>query len=99
MKVDVDMILERQRISVMNDVVQQLDDVLQDWKKSQLQTIPEVDWSKIRQLEFQENLRTRRALEARLEGKACVSCDKFDEHVCISRIGFSIIPDDYISTR
>lgn len=79
-KVDVEMIIDRQRISVMNEVVEQLNEIAQEWSNNSILTVPEVDWSKIKQLEFQENLRTRNALEKRLEGKGCVLCEDFRDH-------------------
>jgi len=82
-QVDVDMIIERQRISVMNEVVEQLHDIAQEWTNSPSPAVPEVDWLKMRQLEFQENLRSRNALEKRLEGKGCILCENFDDHVRI----------------
>ena len=80
-QVDVDMIVERSRISVMSDVVEQLNGIAQEWGSNQAFVVPEVDWSKMRQLEFQENLRSRNALETRLHGKSCILCQEFDEHV------------------
>lgn len=76
------MVIERQRISVMNEVVEQLNDIAQEWCNDPTPTVPEVDWSKMKQLEFQENLRSRNSLEKRLEGKGCILCKEFQDHVC-----------------
>lgn len=65
----------------MNEVVEHLNDVVTEWQKTRPTQFPEVDWSKMRMLEFQESLRSRDALAARLEGKSCVFCEHFDEHV------------------
>ncbi|KAK1233069.1 Antiviral helicase ski2 [Marasmius sp. AFHP31] len=78
-KVDVSSIVERRRISSMNEVVTQLREVLSDWKTAK--AIPEVAWGKMRMLEFQENLNTRNSLVNQLDGKGCVLCEHFDEHV------------------
>jgi antiviral helicase SKI2 len=77
------MIIERNRISVMNEAVEKLHEIAQEWKSNQASVALEVDWSKMRQLEFQESLRSRNALEARLEGKGCTICQDFDDHVSI----------------
>ncbi|CAG7851695.1 DExH-box ATP-dependent RNA helicase DExH11 {ECO:0000305}; AltName: Full=AtHELPS {ECO:0000303/PubMed:21535471}; AltName: Full=Protein SKI2 homolog {ECO:0000303/PubMed:22511887}; Short=AtSKI2 {ECO:0000303/PubMed:22511887} [Serendipita indica DSM 11827] len=79
-KPDIDMILERQRISVMREIVEQLQEIATEWHNASPPRIPEVEWSKMRQLEFQENLRSREALEKRLEGKGCTLCEHFNEH-------------------
>ncbi|KAG8834790.1 hypothetical protein FRC17_007107 [Serendipita sp. 399] len=79
-RVDVDSIMDRQRISVMNEVVEQLYEVASEWNQAGLSRIPEVDWSKIRQFDFQEGLKSISALEQRLEGKGSLLCGQFDEH-------------------
>lgn len=76
------MIIERQRISVMNDIVTQLNDIVSEWQTTRPAQFPEVEWSKMRQLEFQESLRSRDTLAMRLDGKGCVLCEHFEEHVC-----------------
>lgn len=82
LQVNVEMILERQRKSVMEEVVEQLHAVVTEWQATMPpQLFPEVEWSKMRQLEFQESLRSRDALAVRLQGKSCVSCEHFKEHV------------------
>lgn len=78
---DVPLVLERQRISVMTEITDQLIKIAEEWKADNLSVIPEVDWSKIRELDFQENLRTRNALDMRLEGKISVTCHEFQKHV------------------
>jgi len=67
----------------MNEAVEQLNGIAQEWKDNNASVVPEVDWSKMRQLEFQENLRSRNALESRLEGKGCILCQYLDDHVRI----------------
>jgi antiviral helicase SKI2 len=87
------MIIERNRISVMNEAVEQLNEIAQEWKSSNTPVVPEVDWSKMRQLEFQENLRSRNALVTRLEGKACILCQDLDDHVRILPMMLSLAID------
>ena len=65
----------------MCEVVEQLQEIAMEWHTASPSQIPEVEWSKMRQLEFQENLRSREALEKRLEGKGCTLCEHFSEHV------------------
>lgn len=43
--------------------------------------VPEVDWSRMRALDFQEILRSRDSITKRLKGRACVLCADFDGHV------------------
>lgn len=85
-KVDIDMIIEKQRISFMNEAIALLRGVLDEWTQREARIdengeIPEVDWGRMRQLEFQEALRTREAIAKRLGGKECVLCERFEEHV------------------
>lgn len=43
--------------------------------------LPEVEWTRIRQLNFQELIRQRAVLMGRLAKLGCVLCEDFDEHV------------------
>lgn len=63
----------------MSDLIATLAGLVHEW--SAVETIPEVDWARMRTLEFQEALRSRDALVERLVQKACVMCGDFDEHV------------------
>lgn len=85
-KIDIDMIIEKQRISFMNEAVSLLRGILDEWTRREARIdengeIPEVDWGRMKQLEFQEALRSREAIAKRLEGKGCVLCEQFGEHV------------------
>lgn len=77
------MIVERAKISYMNATLEQLSAIVAEWCQlpGDPPTIPEVEWSKMRTLEFQEALRTREALARRLEGKQCILCQDFSTHV------------------
>ena len=44
-------------------------------------SIPEVEWGKTRRLEFQEVLRHRDTLAAKLSKFTCSSCPDFGQHV------------------
>lgn len=71
--------INRHRISHMENVVQNLQGLAHSWISKG--SVPEVDWSKVKTLEFQETLKSRQSFAARLEGKICLSCPDFDEHV------------------
>ncbi|KAI0778677.1 antiviral helicase [Trametes elegans] len=71
-------LVDTPRISKMNNTIRMLQEVLGEWL--QADSVPEVDWSKLRALEFQETLRARDALVPRLNQFACTSCPQFEEH-------------------
>ncbi|KAI9057026.1 antiviral helicase [Trametes sanguinea] len=77
-KVETEWIVEKHRISYMNDAMRSLQGVLGEWL--QQGSIPEVDWNRLRALDFQELLRTRNELVPRLNTFACISCPEFEEH-------------------
>ncbi|EIW64030.1 antiviral helicase [Trametes versicolor FP-101664 SS1] len=77
-KVETEWIVEKHRISYMNDAIRSLQQVLAEWLRAG--TIPEADWSRLRALEFQELLRARNELVPRLDRFACVSCPSFEDH-------------------
>ena len=65
----------------MQEAIKALSGVLEQWL--QLDDIPEVDWSRMRSLEFQETLRTRNERAKRLVAAQCTSCPEFDDHVSL----------------
>ncbi|KAI0639904.1 antiviral helicase [Trametes polyzona] len=77
-KVETEWIVEKHRISYMNDAMRSLQQVLAEWLRAG--SIPEVDWVKLKSLEFQELLRKRNELVPRLDRYTCVSCPSFDDH-------------------
>ncbi|KAI0652358.1 antiviral helicase [Trametes meyenii] len=77
-KVDADYIVEGHRKSHINAAISALQDVLGGWPK--LESVPEVDWSRLRALEFQELLRARNELVPRMNSFACTACPNFEEH-------------------
>ncbi|KAF7784214.1 hypothetical protein Agabi119p4_379 [Agaricus bisporus var. burnettii] len=81
-KVDVDSIVERHHISKMNEGITALSTILQDWLANN-EPIPEVDWSKIRALDFQETQRQRDLVRERNIARACLRCPDFSSHYAI----------------
>ena len=78
--------IERHKISHMQKAAVDLQALAHGWIASPPGTIPEVDWSKIRTLEFQDLLKTRESWITRMEskGKTCTTCPNFDEHVSVN---------------
>ncbi|KAK7465266.1 Antiviral helicase ski2 [Stygiomarasmius scandens] len=80
-KVDERDICDRRLISKMNEVISLLETVSEEWSNSG--TIPEIDWGRMRMLEFQEALAARNELIKRLPGYACLLCENFEDHYSI----------------
>ena len=79
LQVDVNEIAERHKITPMKQAVGQLDGIAREW--ANFGQIPEVEWSRMRSLEFQETLRSRNELRQKLSGKKCLECEQFKSHV------------------
>jgi antiviral helicase SKI2 len=79
MKVDVHSIVDRHMIASMNEVISNLAALSLEWASTG--TIPEVEWLKMRSLDFQETLRSRDRLVQRLSTVACTMCADFEDHV------------------
>jgi len=79
-KVDVDAIMRRV-ISKMKEGVTLLSNIIEEWASRQ--AVPEVNWSSMRALEFQEVLQSRNASARQLEDAACLSCPDFETHLTI----------------
>ncbi|CDO73133.1 hypothetical protein BN946_scf185007.g187 [Trametes cinnabarina] len=77
-KVETEWIVEKHKISYMTAAMRSLQGVLGEWLQNG--TIPEVDWSRLRALDFQELLRARNELVPRLSTFGCNSCSEFEEH-------------------
>ncbi|KAJ7204463.1 antiviral helicase [Mycena pura] len=77
-KIDVDAIVDRHLISRMREALALLQGLVDEWSSSS--TLPEVDWARMRALDFQDTLRSRNARVKRLEGRACLLCSDFDQH-------------------
>ena len=79
LQVDVDNIVERHLITPMREAVKSLNVMVQEWHTAG--AVPEVDWSRIRSLDFQEVLKSRNESAGRLQNYACTLCSDFDHHV------------------
>lgn len=66
----------------MNKAIDALADVANEWATSG--SIAEVDWNRMRVLEFQESIRARDALVAKLPSHACLLCSDFKDHVSLN---------------
>lgn len=71
--------IERHRISHMQATALALQELVRDW--TDRGSVSEVDWTRIRALEFQDAIRARQAYVKRSTAKACVLCDDFKHHV------------------
>jgi antiviral helicase SKI2 len=63
----------------MREALALLQGLVDEWSTST--AIPEVDWARMRALDFQDTLRSRNSLVKRLEGRACLLCSEFNDHV------------------
>ena len=70
----------------MRGAITLLEEVVRSWivdseKGSSDHKVPEVDWRKMKALEFQETLLSRAALERANRGRSSLLCQDFDIHV------------------
>ncbi|KAJ3769464.1 antiviral helicase [Lentinula raphanica] len=80
-KVDVGAIADRHLISRMREAIVALQEIVEEWCNTS--HIPEIDWNRMRMLEFQEILLSRNNLLTRLKTKDCPSCADFDAHYSV----------------
>ncbi|KAJ7508688.1 ATP-dependent RNA helicase [Mycena galericulata] len=80
-KIDVDSIVDKHLISRMREALTLLQGIVNEWSTST--SIPEVDWARMRALDFQDTLRTRNTLVKRLDSRACLLCSDFNDHYSI----------------
>ncbi|KAJ7269314.1 antiviral helicase [Mycena haematopus] len=80
-KIDVDSIVDRHLISRMREALALLQSLADEWSTSA--ALPEVDWARMRALDFQDALRSRNALVERLQSRACLLCSDFTDHYAI----------------
>lgn len=64
----------------MREGITALSVTLQEWLADG-DPIPEVDWGKMRSLDFQETLRRRNAVWERNSDRECLQCPDFSRHV------------------
>ncbi|KAF8963922.1 antiviral helicase [Flammula alnicola] len=81
LKVNVNDIVDRHLISRMREGIAALQSIVQEWMATG--TVPEVDWSRMRALEFQEILRSRDLLVKGLKDKKCLLCPDFSDHYAV----------------
>ncbi|KAF9245735.1 ATP-dependent RNA helicase [Melanogaster broomeanus] len=77
-KVDASGIVDSHRKSPILEAMAALELVVTDWIAAG--TVSEVDWSRMRTLEFQEALRARNEISKRLQEYECTLCEHFDDH-------------------
>ncbi|EGO31119.1 ATP-dependent RNA helicase [Serpula lacrymans var. lacrymans S7.9] len=77
-KVDTTNIIDVHKKSDLLEATHSLKMLVQEWMSSG--AIPEVDWGRIRTLEFQETLQARNGLVKRQNSASCTLCIDFSEH-------------------
>ena len=77
-KIDADRIVER-RINQMVEALEMLKRLVEEWKTEP--RLPEIDWSRMRALDFQDTLQSRNSLAQRLTDQVCLQCPDFATHV------------------
>ncbi|KIK70472.1 hypothetical protein GYMLUDRAFT_65706 [Collybiopsis luxurians FD-317 M1] len=83
-KVDVGAIADRHLISRMREAASMLQSIAEEWCQSG--NIPEIDWNRMRMMEFQEALQSRNSLLTQLEQKGCLLCKEFEDHYSVMHI-------------
>lgn len=81
MKVEATGIVDHHRKSLMLEIINSLQILVHNWKTAG--TIPEVNWDRIRTLDFQEALRSRNDLAKRRQGLSCTLCSEFHDHYLV----------------
>lgn len=65
----------------MQDAVKSLSALAEEWITAG--AVPEVDWARMRSLDFQEVLRARNELARGLDKYGCMLCSDFGHHVSL----------------
>lgn len=81
-QVDVDAIAERHIIKRLDEAVNSLAEIVKEWVSAG--TVSEVEWIRMRSLDFQEAFRARNELVQRLDQYSCTLCGNFEHHVGFS---------------
>ena len=84
--------MQHHLIRSMRAAVELLEEIVKSWmansERSSGKKVPEVDWRKMKALEFQETLRSREVLERTIRDRSCLLCPDFDTHVrSFARLG------------
>ncbi|KAN0100273.1 DSHCT (NUC185) domain containing protein [Tylopilus felleus] len=77
-KVDASAIVDNHKKAPILDTTSALESVVAEWAAAG--TLQEIDWSRMRTLEFQETLRARNEILSRLKTFGCTLCENFDDH-------------------
>lgn len=86
-QVNVENIVDVHKLRDLNGAKDALLGVLSEWIS--LGSIPEVDWkSRLRDLDFQEAVRTRDGIIKRLPTYKCKECPDFEDHVRLNGLSF-----------
>ncbi|KAF9225395.1 ATP-dependent RNA helicase [Gyrodon lividus] len=77
-KVDASGIVDSHRKNPILEAMTALETVATDWIAAGI--VSEVDWGRMRTLEFQEALRARNEISKSLQGYGCTLCEHFNDH-------------------
>jgi antiviral helicase SKI2 len=77
--VDVNAVLDKNNPEAIESTLSALQGMYESLKSGE--SIPEVEWTRMRQLDFQEALKARNSLADRLKSMSCQLCADFAEHV------------------
>ncbi|KIJ66348.1 hypothetical protein HYDPIDRAFT_86124 [Hydnomerulius pinastri MD-312] len=80
-KVDTSGILDSHKKSLALEALNSLEAVVADWIAAS--KVSEVDWGRMRTLDFQEGLRSRNEISKRLDRFGCTLCEHFNDHYVI----------------
>lgn len=80
-KVDVSSIVDSHKITPMKEAVATLGALAASWQGES--AVPEVEWTRLRTLEFQEALRKRNNFASQLSQFTCLSCPDFSSHFTV----------------
>lgn len=76
---DVNAVLDKNNAEAIDSTLSALKEMYESLRSGG--TIPEVEWTRMRQLDFQEALKGRNSLAERLKSMSCQLCADFAEHV------------------
>lgn len=79
MQVDTSAIVDRHRKASILEATSVLEAVVVEWAASG--SLLEIEWSRMRTLEFQETLRARNEVFKNPQTFECTLCEHFDDHV------------------
>lgn len=74
-----DGIVEKHSKTKMTDTILEIETIVKEWTSTGV--VPEVEWSRMRSLDFQEMVRAKDRILSRIQNPACLLCADFDHHV------------------